>query len=178
MNNNETKFEPGDTLSFTVDIYYADRNGAVQSVKKGEFCKVITPFTNGRGNQNTLVSYHDFAMPLSNDALKMEEKAPAQPQNADTQKEQDEEVTRLRQQLQIAQADGIRLRDELKAEKNRNKEIRETAKGCLEAVKAMMVHSCCICATHRQRNFYNGAMIKYIKSVIADLRSVDDEPPF
>ena len=98
--------------------------------------------------------------------------------NADTQKEHDEVVTRLRQQLQIAQADGIRLRDELKAEKNRNKEIRTTATGCLEAVKAMMVHSSGIAATHRQRDFYNNAMAKYMESVIADLRSVDDEPPF
>lgn len=69
----------------------------------------------------------------------------------------------------------VAKKDAEDAESMKRKVIDE-AVGCLHAVKAMLQMGCG--ATHRQRNFYSEAIVKYIDNTVSILEAEKDPYPF
>ena len=65
-----------------------------------------------------------------------------------------------------------------KDEEKRKVEAINKGVGCLRAVKAMLTMNIGSVATHRQRDFYASAMVKYIDSVVAEMEGEKDPYPF
>ena len=68
-------------------------------------------------------------------------------------------------------------REKSEAETDKERAINE-AIGCLHAVKAMLTNSCNCGATHRQRDFFGEAIVKYIDQSINNLDFDKDPNPF
>ena len=79
------------------------------------------------------------------------------------------------EKLEKANADVFCIKKDIEEENERKCKAINEAVGCLNAVRAMLV---CRGATHRQRNFYADAMVKYIDGVVASMEIKKDPYAF
>ena len=84
-------------------------------------------------------------------------------------------VKEMEKNLEKANADLQGAKDTLIAEERRFRNGMDEAIGCLHAVKAMLSVEC---GTHRQRDFYSQAMIRYIDRAVKNIKAEEDPLPF
>lgn len=86
-------------------------------------------------------------------------------------------VSEMGESLEKENADKYRAEIDAKEEEKRKKKAIDRGVGCLNAVRAMLDLSRFGC-THRQRNFYNESIMKYIDIAIGDMEAEKEPMPF
>ena len=110
--------------------------------------------------------------------------SPDSPLNDEQKRELNEDYTRLLasvsemgKSLEKANAKSFCAEKDARNEEERKKKAIDKGVGCLNAVRAMLDLSRFGC-THRQRNFYNESIMKYIDIAIGDMEAEKEEKPF
>ena len=108
--------------------------------------------------------------------------SPESPLNDEQKRELDEDYTRLLtsikemgEHLEKANANSFTAKKDAKNEEERKKKAIDIGIGCLNAVKAMLSIGG---GTHRQRDFYASAIVKFIENAISDMEGEKEPYPF
>lgn len=87
-------------------------------------------------------------------------------------------IKELGESLEKANAEVFRAKKDAEDEEKRKCKAINDGVGCLLAVRAMLLNSMGSVHTHRQRDFYADAMVKYIDSTIARMEVEKESYPF
>lgn len=174
----EEKLNIGDIVIIVADISFCDEQGNTTLDLKGREGRVVMPFTDYGGKQSCLVQLDECTSPFYVSTLELKEKAPAPEPEVKTvsQDEYFEKVSTLNgkiRQLEQQCADERRKTDKAKADVE---EMLHKSVACLDAVTAMLESSGG--ATHRMRDFYADAMVKFIAKAKLNLQAYAEPEPF
>lgn len=89
-------------------------------------------------------------------------------------------INELKEQISTLQRENNEIARQNARMKEEGNAAVNKATACVESVKAMLQHSKGAGATHRMRDFYCDAMVKYIDNILGDLMrtNICEEFPF
>ncbi len=177
----EEKLNIGDIVTIVGDISFCDEQGNDTMKLKGREGRVVMPFTDYGGRQSCLVQLDECTAPFYVSVLELKEKAPEpepEPQaKTVSQEEYFSEVSTLNGKIRQLEQQCADERQKTDREKAKVEQMLHRSVGCLDAVKAML-ESSGGGATHRMRDFYAEAMVKFIGNAKATLQSYAEPEPF
>ena len=101
-------------------------------------------------------------------------------QRKELQNEYFSRISELNEKIRTLQRENNEKTQSIDRMKGQSKAVITKATACVESVKAMLQHSKAAGATHRMRDFYCDAMVKYIDNILGDLKrtNICEEFPF
>ena len=176
----EEKLNIGDIVTIVGDISFCDEQGNETVKLKGREGRVVMPFTDYGGKQSCLVQLEECTAPFYVSVLELKEKAPKPEPEPEvktiSQEEYFREVSTLNGKIRQWEQQCADERQKTDREKDKVEQMLHCSVGCLDAVKAMLESS--VGVTHRMRDFYAEAMVKFIDNAKATLQSYAEAEPF